>query len=325
MTALITGVSGQDGQLLSTLLLQKNIPVIGLTRDKVETEKKLKNTLNQQIDIQEFDFSNLQKIKTVIHDIKPEYIFNFAAKSTGSGMFSSFEEIYSLNAHFPLLILEAISKLSDPSQSAFIQASSREIYGNATDRIVNETTALRPISPYGAAKAYIHHMIDIYRTQFSMRCGSAIFFNHESIYRSPHFITRKIVNAAVAIKLGYQKELEIGDLSIERDWGSAADFMEGVYLMASQEIIKDYIFATGKLSKIRDIIDIAFTYLELDYKKYVRRNAQFIRKIETPAFTGDTSAIFNELGWRHKTALKTIITEMVDYEMAHQSSLSSLA
>lgn len=320
MKSLITGISGQDGRILAQLLLDKEIEVYGLTQDASSTENELNPCFGNDIEIIEFDYTKPENFRQIFSRIQPDYIFNFAAKSSGSGMFDAPQEMFSLNANFPLMILETLREFVNQKKSTFVQASSREMFGNPGLENVTEETPLRPLSPYGAAKAYVHHMIGIYRKLHGLRCCSAIMFNHESIHRSEQFITRKIVNASVKIKLGLQDTLELGDLSIQRDWGHAADFMNGLYLIATNDEANDYVMATGKLSKIADVVDIAFSHLDLDSKQYIRINEKFLRKIDTPAFSADTGKIFRDLGWTHRTNLKQTIIEMVNHEMQVQSS-----
>lgn len=317
--AIITGISGQDGSFLARHLISKGIGVIGLTRDKSQIKNKILDQISSQIEFEEVNYSNSSAIGDTIQKYKPEYFYNFAAYSSGAGMFDQPLRTGQINGFLVHEILECLRHHSPKTR--FLQASSREIYGNNPEKVFNEMSNKSPISPYGAAKLYADNLIDIYRSHFQMFTCSAILFNHESPLRTERFVTKKIVKAAVEVHLGKRSTLELGDLSASRDWGYAQDFIEAMHLMLEASAPNDYVIATGKLHSIRDFCHIAFDYFGLDYNKYVKTSDSFIRKTETLAARGDYSAIQKDLNWEPKTSLKELIRIMIEAELVDQNEI----
>lgn len=315
MRAIVTGVSGQDGFYMASLLQQRGIEVLGLTRDVASVAGQFAASKFPQLRLHAFDYAAPGLIKLVVDDFRPDLIFNFAAKATGQGMFDAPTEMSRLNGVFVLDILEAITQSGREKEISFCQASSSEMFGNVQETPQSERTALWPKSPYGAAKSYAHNLVAIYRTAYGLRCCSAILYNHESIRRSTQFVTKKIAHGAAAIRLGLAKELSLGSLSIERDWGYAPEYVEAMYLMATAGRPADYVVATGRLNTIARVCDIAFGHVGLDYRDHVRVSEASKRGIESLQLHGDPSAIKRELGWQATWGIEKIMVELVDHEL----------
>lgn len=313
--AVVTGISGQDGFYMAKLLRRNGFEVVGLTSDPTRLV-----SIRDQFDgddgvaIEVFDYATSGAIEDVLERTRPDLIFNFAAYATGQGMFDDPLRMARLNGYFVLDILEGIRRI-DPD-IAFCQASSAEMFGYITETPQSEKTALRPKSPYGAAKAYAHNMVGVYRDAFGLKACSAILYNHESPRRGRAFVTRKIARGAAAIARGQETELVLGALETTRDWGYAPEYVEAMFLMATAQAPRDYVLATGRRSTIRNVCEICFSYLGLDYRDFVRIDEGLRRPIETVDVLGDPSLIKADLGWEARTGLEEILREMVDAELA---------
>lgn len=323
MSAIVVGVSGQDGFYMAELLGRQGIPVVALTTDLARAAAEFEGRDFPVPAIRAFDYNRIGAIEEVIEEVQPELIFNFAAKTAGSGMFSEPFEMSRLNGTFPIDILEAIRRSPRARKISFCQASSSEMFGNVTEPQQNENTPLRPKSPYGAAKAYAHNMVGVYRAAYGLRCCSAILYNHESERRSTNFVTGKIANGVAAIKLGLEVELKLGTLDVSRDWGYAPEYVEAMCFMATAAVPADYVLATGKLTSLRDLLAMAFSHVGLDYQAHIRVDDANKRATESVNLHGDPSKIQKELGWSAKTSIDQIIGKMVDYEIAKLSTFRS--
>lgn len=313
MRALLTGITGQDGYYMASLLLKKGIEVIALVRD-VRSAKTACADLGDCVTLEKFDFSEVDGVSEVIENTKPDYIFNFAAKSTGRGMFDDPREMQRINSGFPMDILHAMLASDRRTEMRFVQASSSEMYGSNDVMPQNETSAFRPISPYGAAKLYVHNMIGIYRTTHGLHVSSAILFNHESPRRGQDFVTRKIATAVARIAAGLQDKLHLGNVSSRRDWGYAPEYVEGILRMAEISKADDYVLATGTMHSLTDVMEIAFGAVGLSYEDYLEVDPALARRVDTKGHLGDASKIAAALGWSAKTKLPEIIVEMVEAE-----------
>lgn len=320
--ALVTGITGQDGYYTSKVLLNAGIDVVALVRDRI-TALDACPDIAEKVAFETFDFMKPTAIKKVIDQIEPDFIFNYAAKSTGQGMFDEPTEMTRLNANFPLDILNAIMASNRKYDMCFVQASSSEMYGSNNQMPKNEASPCNPISPYGAAKLYVHNMIGITRRMEGIHASSAILFNHESPRRSEAFITKKIANAAARISVGVQDVLEIGNISSQRDWGYAPEYAEAIVCMARAKTADDYVVATGVMHSITDILKIAFSAVKLDYLDHIRINPKAIRKVDSKGHCGNISKITSNLGWTPKIAFSEIITEMVHLELARLNKVNS--
>lgn len=320
--ALVTGITGQDGYYTAKVLLNAGIDVVALVRDRITAPDACPD-IAEKVVFEAFDFMKPTAITKIIDQIEPDFIFNYAAKSTGQGMFDASAEMTRLNADFPLDILNAMMISNRKYDMCFVQASSSEMYGSNNQIPKDETSPFNPISPYGAAKLYVHNMIGIIRRMEGLHASSAILFNHESPRRSEAFITKKIATAAARISAGVQDILEIGNISSQRDWGYAPEYAEAVVYMAQAEMADDYVVATGVMHSITDVLEVAFSAVKLNYLDYIRINPKAMRKIDSKGHCGDISKITSVLGWTPKTAFSDIITEMVHLEVAHLKKINS--
>lgn len=316
MKAIVTGISGQDGYFAAERLLADGWAVLGLTSSLSSALQK--NSLgneSERLAIHEFDFMKTGNFAGVMNEYDPDLICNFAAKATGQGMFDNPYEMNRINAGFVVDILEAIRTSNRCKSIRFLQASSSEMYGHVTDMPQSEITPFRPKSPYGAAKLYAHNMVAIYRETYSIQCCSAILYNHESIRRSTQFVTKKIANAVARIKSGELDVLTLGALDAKRDWGYAPEYVDAMLRMVFNETHNDYVVATGKLTTIRRLCEIAFESVGLDYHDYVQVNPAYLRPIESTDLVGNPSKIRDELGWVARKSIEEIMIEMVEYEL----------
>jgi GDPmannose 4,6-dehydratase len=323
MKAIVTGVSGQDGYYMVELLQRQGIDTLGLTTNIKAAAAQFDPAHFPNLELIPFDYSQPGAIAGVVVAYSPDLIFNFAAKATGKGMFDAPFEMNRLNGTFVLDILEAIRQSQRCSQIAFCQASSSEMFGHVQTTPQVETTAFHPKSPYGASKLYAHNILNIYRATYGIRCCSAILYNHESVRRSTDFVTKKIAHGAVCIKLGLSNELTLGTLSTARDWGYAPEYVEAMYLMATASSPSDYIVASGKLNTVGRLCEIAFEYLGLDYRKYVRVTVDAKRSIESFDLHGDPVRIDRELGWHATRTVEEIMVELVEYELTRLKQIAS--
>jgi GDPmannose 4,6-dehydratase len=312
MKAIITGISGQDGHYAARHLLALGYAVVGLSSDAGKAAAAQAEFAGEPVSVEPFDFQLPHAIDAVIERVRPALILNFAAKSTGVGMFDAAFEMARLNGGFVLDILEAIRRI-DPA-IGFCQASSAEMYGDVDVCPQDERTCFRPKSPYGAAKLYAHNLIGIYRRAFGLRCSSAILYNHESVRRTTAFVTRKIARAAAEISLGRADRLVLGGTESLRDWGYAPEYAEAVVLMALADRPADYVLATGQLTSVAQVCDICFSHVGLDYRDHLVIDASLKRPIETTNVCGDASAIARDLGWKARTGIRDILVEMVDFD-----------
>ncbi|MBW0171752.1 MAG: GDP-mannose 4,6-dehydratase [Hydrogenophaga sp.] len=312
-SALVTGISGQDGFYLLKLLAEKNYRVIGITRSLDEARSKAIHLRDQSVSLVEADFSNSQSISDVIDKYRPREIYNLAAMSSGSGMYEDPVSIGETNGMLVLRILESIRKID--SRIRLCQASSREIFGDAPPSPQDESTPINPRSPYGAAKAYADTMIRIYRSKYNLYACSAILFNHESPQRGLGFVTRKISRAAAQIRLGLASELQIGNLDAQRDWGFAGDYVRAMWLMLQQQHAEDYVISTGRAHSVRQLCELAFSHVGLDYRNYVREDLKAYRPAEPALLVGSSAKARAVLGWEPNVSFEVLIRMMVDTDM----------
>ena len=311
--ALITGISGQDGRYLAELLCSKKYIVIGLTRNKKQTIEKLPKKLRDTIELVEYESFTQESFIKILKKYCPNEIYNFAALTSGDGMYLNPEDISKINAGLVYKILEAIRHVD--KNIRFCQASSREIFGESLESPQSETTLKIPRSPYGEAKLDADNMISKYRNQYNLFLASAILFNHESPRRGHNFVSRKISTAAAEIKLGLRKELKLGDLDTIRDWGYAGDYVKAMWLMLQADNPDDYVIASGKTHTIRDICEIAFSHLDLDYKLYVKEDLNIGRPNESVALVGDIRKVKRILNWSPSMTFEKLIKNMVDHDL----------
>lgn len=311
--ALITGISGQDGSYLAELLLAKGYQVIGATRNIRKATEHLPSALKSKIELIEWNMLDQQAMENVLDRYSPSEFYNFAAYSSGSGMYDDPVGIGEINGLAVVRMLEAIRK-TDPG-IRFCQASSREIFGEATESPQAENTAVSPRSPYGAAKLYADTMIRIFRQHYGIFACSAILFNHESPRRGLEFVTRKITHGAAKIKLGLASELRLGNLDTRRDWGFAGDYVEAMWLMLQQPEAGDFVVATGETHTVREFCEQAFLSLDLDYLNYVHEDRDAFRPSEPVQLVGDIGKAMQILNWKPKIGFRELVGMMVDNDM----------
>lgn len=311
-TALVTGVSGQDGSYAAEHLLERGYRVVGTVRSIARVQASSPATLLQGVELIEWDLLDQDKLVEVLAHYRPAEIYNFAAYSSGEGMYDDPLDMAEINGLAVARILQAIRKVD--SGIRFCQASSAEMFGEACESPQSESTRFLPRSPYGAAKVYAHSMIHIYRQRYGVFGCSAILFNHESPRRSVGFVTRKITHTAAKIKLGLAADLALGNLDARRDWGFAGDVVRAMWMMLQAPEAGDYVVATGKTHSVREFCDAAFGHLGLDYRDYVREDPAFYRPLEPVQLVGDSLKL-NSIGWSPKVDFLQLVGMMVDEDM----------
>jgi GDPmannose 4,6-dehydratase len=312
--ALITGLTGQDGLYLAELLVAKGYLVVGVVRDTEKARHALPAPLKEAVRLIAWDMRDEQQMRQMLEAHKPDEVYNLAAYATGSGMYDAPVGMGDVNGLAVVRMLEAI-RVCNPA-IRFCQASSREIFGEARSSPQNENTLPRPRSPYGAAKLYADAMVRIYREHHGLFACSAILFNHESPRRDLAFVTRKITHEVVRIKLGLSKELTLGNLDVQRDWGYAGDYARAMWLMLQCAQPDDYIIATGESHSVREFCKVAFEYLELDYRDYVSDAVSGLYRPAEPALlVGDAGKARRILGWQPEVNFKRLIHMMIDADM----------
>ncbi|MDM7943736.1 MAG: GDP-mannose 4,6-dehydratase [Hydrogenophaga sp.] len=312
-TALITGVSGQDGSYLAEQLIAKGYRVLGGVRDVSRASDALPMNLREGVELVAWDMSDLSALQEVIATTKPTEIYNFAAYASGAAMFEDPLGMAEVNGVAVTRILEAIRAVNPKIK--FCQASSREIFGEALESPQTESTPPSPRSPYGAAKLYADAMIRIYRHRYGMYACSAILFNHESPRRSVDFVTRKISREAARIKLGLSQELHLGNLDTQRDWGFAGDYVHAMWLMMQKGEPEDYVVATGVAHSVREFCDQAFAHVGLDYRDHVREDAASYRPSEPAPLVGSPAKAWRNLGWKPEVSFPELVHMMVDSDL----------
>lgn len=312
-TALITGVTGQDGSYLAELLLAQGYRIIGAPRDVRKAASDLGPGLTGKIELVEWDMLDQRKMAAVLADCRPQEIYNFAAYTSGSGMFDDPVGIGEINGLAVARMLEAIRKVD--MNIRFCQASSREIFGAALESPQSEVTPVNPRSPYGAAKLYADSMIRICRQHHGLFACSAILFNHESPRRGLEFVTRKITQEAARIKLGLAKEIRLGNLDTRRDWGFAGDYVRAMWLMLQRPRAEDFVVATGKTHSVREFCECAFGYLGLDYRDYVHEDPAAYRPSEPLQLVGNADKARRLLDWEPQVEFRDLIAMMMEADI----------
>src|SRR5262249_4303515 len=299
--ALITGVTGQDGSYLAELLLANGYEVHGVVRRASTENFERIAHLAGKISLHQADLLDQLSLIDVLKRAQPDEVYNFAAMSFVPTSWQQPVLTGDFTGIGVTRMLEAI-RLLDPKQIRFYQASSSEMFGKVRETPQNERTPFYPRSPYGVAKVYGHFITVNYRESYGMYCVSGILFNHESPRRGKQFVTRKVTDAVVRIKLGLQDELRLGNLDAKRDWGYASDYVPAMWLMLQQEQPEDYVVATGETHSVRELVEIAFGYVDLDWKKYVIQDASLLRPAEVDSLVGDASKARRVLGWTPQTS-----------------------
>ena len=317
--ALITGVTGQDGSYLAELLLSKGYEVHGLMRrsstfgtERIDHIYQDPHNPDVKLLLHYGDLTDGAGLRQVLTSCRPDEVYNLAAQSHVRVSFDQPVYTVQTDAVGTLRLLEAIRDLGLPTQ--FYQASSSEMFGKAQEVPQKETTPFHPRSPYACAKVFSHWQTVNYREAYRLFACSGILFNHGSPRRGETFVTRKITRAATRIKEGLQDKLYLGNLDAKRDWGFAGDFVEAMWLMLQQDEPDDYVIATGQTHSVREFLDEVFTYLELDWEKYVEIDPRYFRPSEVDELLGDPSKAARKLNWRPKVKFKELARMMVEHD-----------
>ena len=312
-TALITGITGQDGSYLAELLLKKGYRVVGVARRSSTVTNERISHLLDDITVVQGDLHDQGSLLSLLEEYEPTEVYNLAAQSfvpTSWGQPALTGDITALGV---TRILEAIRFVNPKIR--FYQASSSEMFGKVMEVPQRETTPFYPRSPYGVAKVYGHWITVNYRESFDMFASSGILFNHESPRRGLEFVTRKISDGAARIKLGMAKELRLGNLEAQRDWGFAGDYVEAMWRMLQQDKPESFVIGMGETHSVREFCEIAFGHLGLDYKEFVIQDERFYRPAEVDLLISDPSKARSMLGWEPAVTFKELVTMMVDGDM----------
>ncbi len=312
-TALITGVTGQDGSYLAELLLQEGYKVIGMVRRTSTINFERLHHIQNQIEIVQGDLLDQMSLIAILQEHQPSEVYNLAAQSFVPTSFSQPVLTGEFTALGVTRMLEAI-RFVDP-KIRFYQASSSEMFGKVMEVPQRETTPLYPRSPYGVAKVYGHWITINYRESYNLFGCSGILFNHESPRRGLEFVTHKITHAAAQIKLGLAHELRLGNLEARRDWGYAGDYVRAMWLMLQQDGPDDYVVSTGETHSVQEFVQEAFGYLDLDWKAYVVQDPKYYRPAEVDLLVGDPAKAGAKLGWEPSVDFRQLVRLMVDADM----------
>jgi GDPmannose 4,6-dehydratase len=315
MRALITGITGQDGSYLADLLLSKGYDVYGMVRrSSMENFGRIEH-IRSRITLVQGDLLDSSSLEKIFRECKPNEVYNLAAQSFVP---TSWEQPI-LTGEFTALgvtrMLEAIRQVNP--EMRFYQASSSEMFGKVREVPQKENTPFYPRSPYGVSKVYGHYITINARESYNIFAVAGILFNHESPRRGLEFVTRKVTHAAASIKLGLQEYVELGNLGARRDWGFAGDYVDAMWRMLQQDTPEDYVIATGQTHEVRELCEVAFGEMGLDYRDHVRINTDYIRPAEVDLLVGDASKALRNLDWKPTVNFEGLIQMMVrsDYEL----------
>lgn len=312
--ALISGITGQDGSYLAEFLLSKGYKVFGLTRRTSTINSERLAHLQDRIEMLTGDLFDQDSLVNALKSSEPHEVYNLASQSFVPTSWSQPVLTGEFTALGVTRMLEAI-RVVNP-QIKFYQASTSEMFGRVRDTPQNENTPFYPRSPYGVAKLYGHWITVNYRETYDLFACSGISFNHESPRRGIEFVSRKVTHAAARIKLGLQGNLKMGNLEAERDWGYAGDFVQAMWLMLQHDQAEDYVIGTGVTHTVRRFIEVAFSYLDMDYRQYVELDPALLRTVEMVHLRADPSKAKRELGWNPTVTFEGLIHMMVDEDMA---------
>ncbi|MDR4499065.1 MAG: GDP-mannose 4,6-dehydratase [Candidatus Scalindua sp.] len=321
-TALITGITGQDGSYLAELLLKKNYVVYGIVRRSSSCNFERISHIQDDIKLIQGDLLDQNSLIEAIEDSKPDEVYNLGAQSFVPTSWNQPVLTGEFTALGVTRLLEAI-RLKNKN-IRFYQASTSEMFGKVRETPQNEKTSFYPRSPYGVAKTYGHWITVNYRESYGLYSCSGILFNHESPRRGLEFVTRKVTDSVARIKLGLLKELKVGNLEAKRDWGYAGDFVEAMWLMLQQDEPDDYVISTGKAHSVRELIDTAFSHVGLNWQDYVVTDPKFVRPAEVDVLLGDSSKAHEKLKWKPRVKFEELIMMMVDSDIKRHESSAKL-
>ena len=313
-TALITGITGQDGSYLSEFLLDKGYRVVGVVRRSSAPNLWRIEHLLDRIDLRPADLLDQLSILRLIDEVQPDEFYNLAAMSFVPASWDTPLLTGEYNSQGVTRVLEAIRQVKKDTR--FYQASSSEMYGKVRAVPQSEDTPFHPRSPYGVSKVFGHYITVNYRESYGMFACSGILFNHESPRRGLEFVTRKVTDGVARIKLGLADSLPLGNLDARRDWGFAGDYVKAMWLMLQQSTPDDYVVATGETHPVRELVEIAFGHVGLDWEKYVKVDPRFLRPAEVDLLIGDPTKARTKLGWKQEVDFRGLVTMMVDADVA---------
>jgi len=313
-TALITGITGQDGSYLAELLLEKGYRVVGMVRRASTENFERIAGIRRRLELRQADLLDQHSLVRLLKDVQPDEVYNLAAQSFVP---TSWEQPV-LTAEFDAVgvtrLLEAVRLVSPHAR--LYQASSSEMFGQVRETPQRETTPFYPRSPYGVAKAYGHYITVNYRESYGLFAVSGILFNHESPRRGREFVTRKVSDGVARIKLGLEKELRLGNLTARRDWGFAGDFVDAMWRMLQQPVADDYVVATGEAHTVQELVEVAFGAVGLDWREHVREDPALVRPAEVQDLIGDASKARRVLGWAPRVGFSELVGMMVEADVA---------
>jgi GDPmannose 4,6-dehydratase len=313
--ALIVGVSGQDGAYLARLLLDKGYEVIGTSRDAQATrfDNLARLEVSSRLHLESMSPTDFRSAMEVLSKWLPDEVYNLSGQSSVGLSFAQPVDALNSIVNGTVTLLEVIRFLKRPMR--FYNAGSSECFGDVKGGLASEETPFRPRSPYAAAKAAAHWMVANYREGYGLFACNGILFNHESPLRPERFVTRKIAAAATRIAAGQQEKLMLGNIHVKRDWGWAPEYVEAMWRMLQQQLPRDYVIATGRLSSLEQFIESAFAAAGLDWREHVVSDPGLRRPTELEGFAGDASRAHAELGWSARTVMPQVATAMVEAEL----------
>jgi len=320
-TALITGITGQDGHHLAKFLLNKGYKIAGLVNGQRNSREEGFAHLFPEVELIQGDLTDFSSLLQVVHEVQPDEIYNLGAISFVGLSFKQPELTANVTGLGALRLLEAVRKFGGEKNVRFYQASSSEMFGKVRETPQTELTPFHPRSPYGVAKTFAHYTCVNYREAYGMHISSGILFNHEGEYRGHEFVTRKITSNVARIKLGFQEKFSLGDLSPQRDWGYAGDYVEAMWRMTQEEKPDDFVIATGQTRSVRDFVVAALEAagLEPDVDKYVSYDQTMKRPSEVDLLVGDASKAKRNLDWEPKTTFAELVGLMVENDLRVES------
>ncbi len=319
MKALITGITGQDGYYLAKLLIEKGYEVHGtIRRSSTINTDRIDPLISEfeevgKLNLHYSDLLDSASLNSLINQIQPDEIYNLAAQSHVAVSFKN--PIYTTQTGTlgSVALLEAVRHSN--KEIKFYQASSSEMYGGINKEMLNETSPFIPKSPYAASKVFAHNMTKLYRESYDLFCVNGILFNHESPHRGQTFVTRKITRAVGRIVNNLQSKLTLGNLDASRDWGFAGDYVEGMWLMLQHDTPDDWVLATGETHTVKEFLQKAFEYVDLDWEKFVQTSEKYFRPNEVEHLLGDSTKARKELSWSPKTSFDELVKLMIDHDL----------
>jgi GDPmannose 4,6-dehydratase len=316
--AIITGITGQDGSYLAELLLEKGYEVVGVARRLSAPNSDRIEHLQGRITLRTADLLDQMSLLKVVDEVRPHEFYNLAAMSFVPASWDQPMLTGEFNAQGVTRVLDAIRRID--TSIRFYQASSSEMFGKVRETPQTEDTPFYPRSPYGVSKVFAHYITVNYRESYGLFAASGILFNHESPRRGLEFVTRKVTDSVARIKLGLADHVALGNLDAHRDWGFAGDYVRAMWMMLQQDTPGDYVISTGVSHSVRDLVQMAFAHVGLDWQEYVKTDPRFLRPAEVDHLIGDSSKARAGLGWEPLVDFKRLVAMMVDADLARLSS-----